>query len=219
MTLPNQESHTSSDSTSKGAPGGYPTKRRPACSRPSDTNPLAHPTPAGWTGCHATASETFATVLKASTCPQDFLSLSLRKFTPSTLQTYFRHIGTFLDYLGTMKGDLESMTLAKLVDFLFSCSAGQTEDRTANICGPRPMLKALSWLQRHAQIPALAPIIQNPPGACLPRIRGPSRSPGGHPDPSNGVSATIPPWTPFISSWEGCCWLHTPASASATCRG
>ena len=72
------------------------------------------------------------------------LSLSLRKFTPSTLQTYFRHIGTFLDYLGTMGSDLESMTLAKLVDFLFSCSAGQREDRTANICGPRPMLKALS---------------------------------------------------------------------------
>ena len=103
-----------------------------------------------------------ATAFAKSERPEDFLSLSLRKFTPSTLQTYFRHIGTFLDYLGTMGGDLESMTLAKLVDFLFSCSAGQREDRTANICGPRPMLKALSWLQRHAQIPALAPIIQNP---------------------------------------------------------
>ena len=85
--------------------------------------------------------------------PEHFLSPSLRKFTPSTLQTYIRHIAT--------GGDLESMTLAKLVDFLFSCSAGQREDRTANICGPRPMLKARSWVQRHAQIPALAPIIQN----------------------------------------------------------
>ena len=56
--------------------------------------------------------------------PEDFLSLSLRKFTPSTLQTYFRHIGTFVDYLGTMGGDLESMTLQ--LPFLLQCRPKQT---------------------------------------------------------------------------------------------
>ena len=125
--------------------------------------------------------------------PDDFLSLSLRKFTPSTLQTYFRHIGTFLDYLGTLGGDLESMTLAKLVGFLFSCSAGQREDRMANICGPRPMLKALSWLQRHAQIPALAPIIQNPLVLAFHASEGPVDR-----------REAIPIPLAVIASWERC---------------
>ena len=85
------------------------------------------------------------------------------------------------------------MTLAKLVDFLFSCSAGQREDRTANICGPRPMLKALSWLQRHAQIPALAPIIQNPLVLAFHASEGPVDR-----------REAIPIPLAVIASWERC---------------
>ena len=85
------------------------------------------------------------------------------------------------------------MTLAKLVDFLFSCSAGQREDRTANIYGPRPMLKALSWLQRHAQIPALAPIIQNPLVLAFHASEGPVDR-----------REAIPIPLEVIASWERC---------------
>ena len=92
-----------------------------------------------------------------------------------------------------MGEDLESLTLAKLVDFLLSCSAGQREDRTANICGPRPMLKALSWLQKHAQIHTLAPMIQNPLILAFHATEGPVDR-----------REAIPVPLAVIASWERC---------------
>ena len=41
----------------------------------------------------------------------------------------------------------------------FSCRGG--EDRSENICGPRPIVKALSWLQKYAQIAHLTEAISN----------------------------------------------------------
>ena len=103
-----------------------------------------------------------ADALTASRRPEDVLELSLRRYAPTTLQTYLRHIALFLDYLSTSELSLDALTLTHVTDFLFACAASAKEDRSANRVGPRPMLKAISWLQRQAQIPALAPLLMNP---------------------------------------------------------
>ena len=52
------------------------------------------------------------------------------------------------------------MDVAFLADFLHACENSLEEDREVCQIGPRPILKALSWLSRIAEVPALQSIMQ-----------------------------------------------------------
>ena len=66
-------------------------------------------------------SSRVAEALAASTRPEDVLELSLRRYAPSTLQNYLRHIALFLDYLSTAELSLDALTLSNITDYLFAC--------------------------------------------------------------------------------------------------
>ena len=143
-----------------------------------------------------------AEALAASTRPEDVLELSLRRYAPSTLQNYLRHIALFLDYLSTAELSLDALTLSNITDYLLACAASTDEDRSANRVGPRPMLKAISWLQRQAQIPALGPLLMNPLVQAFHALIGPADRREAMPIP-----------LALIAAWErGVCAPHTPAA-------
>ena len=50
--------------------------------------------------------------------------------------------------------------MAFLADFLHACENSLEEDREICKIGPRPILKALSWLGRNADVTALQPLLQ-----------------------------------------------------------
>ena len=100
--------------------------------------------------------------LSASRHPAQFLELSVSRFATTTLTNYLRCIGQFLDYLGTSGMDISSLQLVDLSDFLLACQSGLDEDRSANHADPKAMLKAISWLQKCAQLSVLQTVIHNP---------------------------------------------------------
>ena len=90
------------------------------------------------------------------------LELSLRRFSTTTLTTYMRCLVSFLDFLAAGGHAFADLTLAELTDYLFAVQYGQEEDRSSNQTCPRTMLKALSWLQKVAQLEPLRPLLHNP---------------------------------------------------------
>ena len=94
--------------------------------------------------------------------PDQLLELSLRRFSTTTLTTYMRCLVSFLDFLAAGGRALADLTLAELTDYLFAVQTGQEEDRSSNQTCPRTMLKALSWLQKVAQLEPLRPLLHNP---------------------------------------------------------
>ena len=55
---------------------------------------------------------------------------------------------------------MASLDVTFLADFLHACENSLEEDREVCKIGPRPILKALSWLSRIAEVPALQPLMQ-----------------------------------------------------------
>ena len=98
--------------------------------------------------------------LTNSKYPGALLRKSLEKFTAGTLERYIASARQFLDFLGLSNRTIASMDVAFLADFLHACENSLEEDREVCKIGPRPILKALSWLSRIAEVPALQPIMQ-----------------------------------------------------------
>ena len=98
--------------------------------------------------------------LTNSKYPDALLRKSLEKFTAGTLERYIASARQFLDFLGLSNRTIASMDVAFLADFLHACENSLEEDREVCKIGPRPILKALSWLSRIAEVPALQPIMQ-----------------------------------------------------------
>ena len=73
-----------------------------------------------------------------------------------------RCLVSFLDFLAAGGRAIADLTLAELTDYLFAVQNGQEEDRSSNQTCPRTMLKALSWLQKVAQLEPLRPLLHNP---------------------------------------------------------
>ena len=73
-----------------------------------------------------------------------------------------RCLVSFLDFLAAGGHAVADLTLAELTDYLFAIQTGQEEDRSSNQTCPRTMLKALSWLQKVAQLEPLRPLLHNP---------------------------------------------------------
>ena len=92
--------------------------------------------------------------------PDALLRKSLDKFTAGTLERYIASTRQFLDFLGLSSRTIASLDVAFLADFLHACENSLEEDREVCKIGPRPILKALSWLSRIAEVPALQPIMQ-----------------------------------------------------------
>ncbi|CAE7345847.1 unnamed protein product, partial [Symbiodinium microadriaticum] len=88
------------------------------------------------------------------------LRKSLEKFTAGALERYIAAAKHFLDFLGLSNRTIASIDVAFLADFLHACENSLEEDREVCKVGPRPILKALSWLGRHAEVPALQPLLQ-----------------------------------------------------------
>ena len=98
--------------------------------------------------------------LSNSKYPDALLRKSLEKFTAGTLERYIASARQFLDFLGLSNRTIASMDVAFPADFLHACENSLEEDREVCKIGPRPILKALSWLSRIAEVPALQPIMQ-----------------------------------------------------------
>ena len=98
--------------------------------------------------------------LANSKYPQALLKKSLEKFTAGTLERYLAAAKQFLDFLGLSNRSVESIDVAFLADFLHACENSLEEDREICKIGPRPILKALSWLGRNADVSALQPLLQ-----------------------------------------------------------
>ena len=98
--------------------------------------------------------------LANSKYPEALLKKSLEKFTAGTLERYVAAAKHFLDFLGLSNRTIASIDVAFLADFLHACENSLEEDREVCKIGPRPILKALSWLGRHAEVPALQPLLQ-----------------------------------------------------------
>ena len=98
--------------------------------------------------------------LANSKYPEALLRKSLEKFTAGTLERYIAATRQFLDFLGLSNRTLASLDVAFLADFLHACENSLEEDREVCKIGPRPILKALSWLSRIAEVPALQPLMQ-----------------------------------------------------------
>ncbi|CAE7541301.1 unnamed protein product, partial [Symbiodinium microadriaticum] len=79
------------------------------------------------------------------------LKKSLEKFTAGTLERYIAAAKHFLDFFGLSNRTIASIDVAFLADFLHACENSLEEDREVCKIGPRPILKALSWLGRHAE--------------------------------------------------------------------
>ena len=92
--------------------------------------------------------------------PDALLRKSLDRFTAGTLERYIASTRQFLDFLGLSNRTIASLDVAFLADFLHACENSLEEDREVCKIGPRPILKALSWLSRTAEVPALQPILQ-----------------------------------------------------------
>ena len=92
--------------------------------------------------------------------PEALLRKSLEKFTAGTLERYIAAARQFLDFLGLSNRTIASIDVAFLADFLHACENSLEEDREVCKIGPRPILKALSWLSRNAEVPALQPLLQ-----------------------------------------------------------
>ena len=88
------------------------------------------------------------------------LRKSLERFTAGTLERYIASTRQFLDFLGLSNRTVLSMDVSFLADFLHACENSLEEDREVCKIGPRPILKALSWLSRIAEVPALQSILQ-----------------------------------------------------------
>ena len=106
-----------------------------------------------------TASSLYSS-LANSKYPEALLRKSLEKFTAGTLERYIAAAKHFLDFLGLSNRTIASIDVAFLADFLHACENSLEEDREVCKIGPRPILKALSWLGRHAEVPALQPLMQ-----------------------------------------------------------
>ena len=98
--------------------------------------------------------------LANSKYPQALLRKSLEKFTAGTLERYNAAAKQFLDFLGLSNRTVASIDVAFLDDFLHACENSLEEDREVCKIGPRPILKALSWLGRNADVSALQPLLQ-----------------------------------------------------------
>ena len=108
------------------------------------------------------ASSKLAQALEASQHPQILVEASLRKFSGGTLSQYLCAIRLFLAFVHQCVGDLLSLTLAHLSDFIAGCHVSQAEDRTALKCSAVMMSKALSWFARIAQISSLLDLMSSP---------------------------------------------------------
>ena len=98
--------------------------------------------------------------LAKSKYPQALLRKSLEKFTAGILERYIGAAKQFLDFLGLSNRSVASIDVAFLADFPHACENSLEEDREVCKIGPRPILKALSWLGRHAEVSALQPLLQ-----------------------------------------------------------
>ena len=98
--------------------------------------------------------------ISASKYPEALLRKSLEKFTAGTLERYIASTRQFLDFLGLSHRTVGTMDVSFLADFLHACENSLEEDREVCKIGPRPILKALSWLSRIAEVPALQSIMQ-----------------------------------------------------------
>ena len=98
--------------------------------------------------------------LANSKYPQALLKKSLEKFTAGTLERYLAAAKQFLDFLGLSNQTIASIDVAFLADFLHACENSLEEDREVCKIGPRPILKALAWLSRNADVSALQPLLQ-----------------------------------------------------------
>ncbi|CAE7319787.1 unnamed protein product, partial [Symbiodinium microadriaticum] len=106
------------------------------------------------------SASSFYSSLANSKYPEALLKKSLEKFTAGTLERYIAAAKHFLDFLGLSNRTIASIDVAFLADFLHACENSLEEDREVCKIGPRPILKALSWLGRHAEVPALQPLLQ-----------------------------------------------------------
>ena len=98
--------------------------------------------------------------LANSKYPQALLKKSLEKFTAGTLERYLAAVKQFLDFLGLSNRSVASIDVSFLADFLHACENSLEEDREICKIGPRPILKALSWLGRNADVSALQHLLQ-----------------------------------------------------------
>ena len=108
------------------------------------------------------ASSKLAQALEASQHPQILVEASLRKSSGGTLSQYLRAIRLFLTFVHQCVGDLLSLTLAHLSDFIAGCHVSQAEDRTALKCSAIMMSKALSWFAHIGQISSLLDLMGSP---------------------------------------------------------
>ena len=121
-----------------------------------------HALSGGVTFCLVEGPQPNSSSLARLTTPDQFLELSLRRFSTTTLTTYMRCLVSFLDFLSAGGRAIAELTLAELTDYLFAVQTGLDEDRSSNQTCPRTMLKALSWRQKVAQLEPLRPLLHNP---------------------------------------------------------
>ncbi|CAE7656370.1 unnamed protein product [Symbiodinium sp. CCMP2592] len=82
-------------------------------------------------------------------------------FTAGTLETYLSACRQFIEYLILNSLEVSSVSVACLGDLLWACHSSLEEDREVCRTGPKPMIKALSWLAKTAGLAQLAAVLSD----------------------------------------------------------
>ncbi|CAE7275938.1 unnamed protein product [Symbiodinium sp. CCMP2592] len=92
---------------------------------------------------------------------QQLLAQSIMPFTAGTLETYLSACRQFIEYLILNSLEVSSVSVASLGDLLWACNSSLEEDREVCRAGPKPMIKALSWLAKTAGLAQLAAVLSD----------------------------------------------------------
>ena len=86
---------------------------------------------------------------------------AIAKYAPSSLEAYLSACTQFVAFLQAQDISLDTLTLARLADFLDAALESRAQDRDVCRVSPKTMLRALSWLARTAQMEALLGMVSN----------------------------------------------------------
>ncbi|CAE7261995.1 unnamed protein product [Symbiodinium sp. CCMP2592] len=92
---------------------------------------------------------------------QQLLAQSIMPYTAGTLETYLSACRQFIEYLILNSLEVSSVSVACLGDLLWACNSSLEEDREVCRTGPKPMIKALSWLAKTAGLAQLAAVLSD----------------------------------------------------------
>ncbi|CAE7626068.1 unnamed protein product [Symbiodinium sp. CCMP2592] len=92
---------------------------------------------------------------------QQLLAQSIMPCTAGTLETYLSACRQFIEYLILNSLAVSTVSVASLGDLLWACHSSLEEDREVCRTGPKPMIKALSWLAKTAGLAQLAAVLSD----------------------------------------------------------